>query len=46
MMDGKEWLWLSNLVEILQDELRHGEDRVITSQEVSEFMNDEDEEEE
>lgn len=41
-MNGKEWIWLSDIIEILQDDFRHSEnDRIITSEEIADLMNDE-----
>jgi hypothetical protein len=41
-MNPKRWLYLSNLIEVLQDEVTggRGEDVVVTAQYVHDLMND------
>lgn len=43
-MNPRSWLYLQNLIEVLQDEVKSGKDPVVTAQFVHDLMNDPDEE--
>ena len=42
-MDANRWLYLSNLIELLQDEVTAADNIVVTAQFVHDAMNDPDE---